>query len=90
MCQELEMTLSVGTPWFDGRDRATSVCNLYAWHRYREGDGESELWAQYHHAFHRENDFWRISRLVLRAAGMRNFYRAQMHPIGRKELRPSS
>jgi len=71
---------------FDRKDAATSVCYLYAWHRYREGGGESELWGQYHHALRRTADGWRIARLELRAAGTRDFHRERMHPIGRKDL----
>ena len=69
---------------FDAPDTATSICYLYAWHRYRSGAPEGELWAQYHHAFVRGAEGWRISRLVLKAAGTRDFHRATMHPIGRQ------
>lgn len=68
---------------FDGPDTATSICYLYAWHRYHSGVPDGELWAQYHHAFVRRQDGWRISRLVLKAAGTKDFHRATMHPIGR-------
>lgn len=64
-------------------DDATSVCYLYAWHRYHSGTPDGELWAQYHHSFVREAEGWRISRLVLKAAGTKDFHRAKMHPIGR-------
>lgn len=67
----------------DGPDTASSICYLYAWHRYRSGAPEGELWAQYHHNFRRGAQGWRISRLVLKAAGTRDFHRATMHPIGR-------
>ena len=70
---------------FDGPDAATSICYLYAWHRYRDGGQESELWGQYHHGFVRAEDGWRISRLVLRAAGTKGFHRQNMHPIGRRD-----
>lgn len=70
---------------FDGPDAATSLCHLYAWHRYRGGAGESELWGQYRHGFRRTSAGWKISRLVLCAAGTRNFHRRNMHPIGRRE-----
>lgn len=66
-----------------GPDRASSICYLYAWHRYHSGAPEGELWAQYHHDFIHTANGWRISRLVLRAAGTRDFHRATMHPIGR-------
>ncbi len=69
---------------FDGPDAATSVCYLYAWHRYRDRAETSELWGQYHHGFRRTAAGWKISRLVLYAAGTKNFHRKNMHPIGRR------
>ncbi|MEM9757031.1 MAG: nuclear transport factor 2 family protein [Pseudomonadota bacterium] len=69
---------------FDGPDTARSSCYVYAWHRYAGSDEESELWGQYHHDMRRTAEGWRIARLVLKAAGMRNFHRATMHPIGRR------
>lgn len=69
---------------FDGPDIARSRCYLYAWHKYKDGRPDSELWGQYHHEFQRISGGWRISGLVLRAAGSRNFHRVRMHPIGRK------
>jgi ketosteroid isomerase-like protein len=69
---------------FDGPDAARSLSYLYAWHSYRDGRPESELWGQYRHEFRRMPDGWRISRLVLSAAGARNFHRDRMHPIGRR------
>lgn len=69
---------------FDTPDTATSICYLYAWHRYHSGAPDGELWAQYHHAFRREGDGWRITRLVLQTAGTKDFHRATMHPIGRR------
>lgn len=74
---------------FDGPDRARSVCYLYAWHQYRDGRPESELWGQYHHEFRRVSGRWTISGLVLRAAGSRDFHRARMHPIGRRTSGPA-
>jgi uncharacterized protein (TIGR02246 family) len=68
---------------FDGPDRARGICYLYAWHRYHSGAPEGELWAQYHHDFTRTEGGWRIARLVLKAAGTRDFHRGAMHPIGR-------
>ena len=65
-------------------ERATSVCYLYAWHRYIGGARDGELWGQYHHDFRREDGQWRISRLVLKAAGTDGFHRDTMHPIGRR------
>ena len=70
---------------FDDPNAATSICYLYAWHRYRDGGQESKLWGQYHHDFVRTEAGWRISRLVLRATGTKDFHRANMHPIGRRD-----
>jgi len=72
---------------FDGPNEATSICYLYAWHRYQGSGAVSELWGQYHHSFRRVDAGWRISRLVLRAAGMKDFHRENMHPIGRQKFR---
>lgn len=68
----------------DPPDAATSICYLYAWHRYRDGRADSELWGQYHHAFRRTDRGWKISKLVLCAAGAEKFHRDRMHPIGRR------
>lgn len=69
---------------FDSDNVARSICYLYAWHRYRSGAPDGELWAQYHHSFVREADGWKITRLVLKAAGTKDFHRTRMHPIGRQ------
>jgi ketosteroid isomerase-like protein len=68
----------------DGADRAHAVTYLYAWHRYVDGSPDGELWGRYHHRFVRTGDGWRISELVLTAAGAVDFHRATMHPIGRR------
>ena len=54
---------------FDGPDRATGLTYLYAWHRYRDGSPDGELWGRYHHRFKRTPGGWRIAELVLTAAG---------------------
>jgi len=69
---------------FDGLDAATGISYLYAWHRYRDGSPDSELWGRYHHRFERTPGGWRIARLVLKAAGSRDFHRTAMHPTGRR------
>jgi ketosteroid isomerase-like protein len=74
------ITIRFGTP-----DDATSLCYLYAWHKYQDGRPNSELWGQYHHALRRTKEGWKISKLVLKAAGLHGFHRDQMHPIGRRE-----
>jgi ketosteroid isomerase-like protein len=69
---------------FEHPDRANGVTYVYAWHRYRDGSPDGELWGRYHHRFERTADGWRIAELVLRAAGWVEFHRATMHPIGRR------
>ena len=68
---------------FDTADSAQGICYLYAWYRYRSGAPDGELWGQYHHVFRRGPEGWKIARLTLKAAGMKDFHRATMHPIGR-------
>ena len=69
---------------FDDPEHARSVSYLYAWHRYVDGSPDGELWGCYRHVFVRERDGWRISSLVLEAAGTVEFHRAAMHDIGRR------
>jgi ketosteroid isomerase-like protein len=69
---------------FDGADDARSVSYLYAWHRYADGSPDGELWGRYRHSFVRTGGGWRISRLLLEAAGTIDFHRSRMHPIGRR------
>ena len=69
---------------FDGPDRAHSVAYLYAWHRYVDGSPDGELWGRYRHRFVRTEVGWRISALLLEAAGTVDFHRTRMHPIGRR------
>jgi ketosteroid isomerase-like protein len=69
---------------FESENDARAVTYLYAWHRYVDGSPDGELWGQYRHRFARTDDGWRIAELVLAAAGMTNFHRATMHPIGRR------
>jgi hypothetical protein len=68
----------------NGPDAARSIAYVYAWHRYRSGAPDGELWAQYHHEFRRTDRGWKIAKLVLRAAGTKDFHRSRMHPIGRR------
>lgn len=74
---------------FDRPDAAHSVSYLYAWHRYRDGRPNSELWGQYHHEFRRTSEGWKMSRLVLCAAGSDGFHRDTMHPVDRQSNRPA-
>lgn len=69
---------------FDGRDRASGHTYLYAWHRYRDGSPDGELWGRYEHEFARTAQGWRIAALKLTAAGTKDFHRASMHPTGRR------
>ena len=69
---------------FDAPGRARSVSYLYAWHRYVDGSPDGELWGRYRHSFRRTDAGWRISALLLEAAGMVDFHRTRMHPIGRR------
>ena len=69
---------------FEGTDLARSVSYLYAWHRYVDGSPDGELWGRYRHSFVRTDAGWRISGLLLEAAGMVDFHRTRMHPIGRR------
>jgi ketosteroid isomerase-like protein len=68
----------------EGPDAARAVTYLYAWHRYADGSPDGELWGRYRHRFERTDAGWRIAELVLEAAGMVDFHRATMHPIGRR------
>lgn len=65
---------------------AQAVAYVYAWHRYRDGSPDGELWGQYHLTLEQEAGEWRIAHLVLRAEGLRHFHRGSMHPIGRRGL----
>ena len=69
---------------FDGPGEARSVTYLYAWHRYVDGSPDGELWGRYRHVFVRTDRGWRISELRLEAAGLVDFHRTRMHPIGRR------
>jgi ketosteroid isomerase-like protein len=69
---------------FDGPDCATGVTYLYAWHRYRDGSPDGELWGRYHHRFQRVAAGWRIAALRLTAAGAQDFHRSRLHPTGRR------
>ena len=68
----------------DGPDAATGHTYLYAWHRYRDGSPDGELWGRYEHGFRRTEAGWRISSLRLTAAGTKDFHRSAMHPTGRR------
>lgn len=63
---------------------ATAIAYVYAWHRYRDGSPDGHLWGQYHAGVRRVGDDWRITDLVLKAAGTSDFHRSEMHSIGRR------
>jgi len=69
---------------FEGPDHASGITYLYAWHRYRDGSPDGELWGRYHHRFERTAAGWRIAGLVLTAAGAKDFHRSELHPTGRR------
>ncbi len=69
---------------FEEPNHARSVTYLYAWHRYVDGSPDGELWGRYRHRFVRTGAGWRISGLLLEAAGTVDFHRATMHPISRR------
>ena len=68
---------------FEDADSARSLCYLDAWHRYRDGSPDGFLWGRYLHRFVRTEPGWRITELVLQAAGTIDFHRERMHGIGR-------
>jgi ketosteroid isomerase-like protein len=69
---------------FEAADVASAVTYLYAWHRYVSGGPDGELWGRYLHRLVRTGAGWRISSLVLQAAGTADFHRTAMHPIPRR------
>lgn len=72
------------TVTFEGEDIATGMAYVYAWVRYKESSPDANMWGQYHCRFERTSEGWRIAELVLRVAGVTNFHRSAVHPIGRK------
>ena len=68
---------------FEGSDAARSLCYVDAWHRYRNGAPDGFLWGRYLHGYRRTESGWRISSLLLQAAGTIDFHRERMHLIGR-------
>jgi ketosteroid isomerase-like protein len=69
---------------FEGSNAARSLCYVDAWHRYRSGAPDGFLWGRYLHRFRRTGAGWRISSLLLQAAGTIDFHRERMHGIGRR------
>lgn len=69
---------------FETPDTASAVAYVYAWHRYRDGGPDGELWGRYHYRFRRTLGGWKIAELVLQAAGTKDFHRARLHGTGRR------
>jgi len=68
---------------FPGADAARSISYVDAWHRYHGDAPDGFLWGRYLHDFVRTPEGWRISSLLLQAAGTIDFHRQRMHGIGR-------
>ena len=68
----------------DGSDGADVTAYVYAWHRYRSGGPDGYLWGQYDCGMRRTGSGWRIARMVLLAAEVKDFHRKTMHPIARR------
>lgn len=69
---------------FEGSDTARSLCYVDAWHRYRNGAPDGYLWGRYLNRYRRTGAGWRITSLLLQAAGTIDFHRERMHGIGRR------
>jgi hypothetical protein len=68
----------------DAEDEARGTAYVHAWHRYRDGSPDGYLWGYYECRFRRTTAGWRIAEMTLRIAGMADFHRSVMHPIGRR------
>jgi len=68
---------------FESSDTARSLCYVDAWHRYRNRAPDGFLWGRYLHRYRRTEAGWRITSLLLQAAGTIDFHRERMHGIGR-------
>lgn len=68
---------------FEDPDTAISLCYIDAWHRYHSDAPDGFLWGRYRHRYARTAQGWRVTELVLEAAGTVDFHRERMHPIGR-------
>lgn len=62
---------------------AQAIAYLHAWHQYIDGSPDGYLWGQYHTRLRLTQDGWRFTHLTLKIAGMIDFHRTEMHPIGR-------
>jgi len=68
---------------FEDADTARSLCYVDAWHRYHGDAPDGFLWGRYLHRYRRTDSGWRITSLLLQAAGTIDFHRERMHGIGR-------
>lgn len=68
---------------FEDADTARSLCYVDAWHRYHGDAPDGFLWGRYLHRYRRTDAGWRITSLLLQAAGTIDFHRERMHGIGR-------
>ena len=68
----------------DGVGEAAVTAYVYSWTSYRSGAPDGDMWGQYHCRVRRTPEGWRIAEMVLRVAGIKNFHRSSMHPIGRR------
>lgn len=68
---------------FESSDTARSLCYVDAWHRYHSGTPDGYLWGRYVNRYRRTGAGWRITSLLLQAAGTIDFHRERMHGIGR-------
>ena len=71
---------------FDDDGSARLVAYLHAWHQYVDGSPDGYLWGQYHTKLRRTGSGWKFTELVLKIAGMIDFHRDHMHPIGRRPV----
>lgn len=68
---------------FEDGNTARSLCYVDAWHRYHGDAPDGFLWGRYVHTYRRTDAGWRITSLLLQAAGTIDFHRQRMHGIGR-------
>lgn len=66
-----------------GPDLAEVASSFHAWHRYRDGRPDSDLWGQYHDVVVHRDGRWLIHARELRVAGSRNFHASDMLPLDR-------
>ena len=68
----------------DGPQEAEVTAYVYSWTSYRSGAPDGDMWGQYHCRVRAGATGWQISEMVLKVAGIKNFHRGTMHPIGRR------